>query len=119
MSLIGFVFDGEVEDYLILLMGFDFGDFNDMVVGINGDLNSLLIFVDYQMIFVDDGVCYKILINIVGVFVFKIGVEFDDEVNGQFNVMVVGDDNSMLLGVVDLDDEDGFDLNNFLLFILI
>lgn len=122
MSLIGIVLDGEVEDYLIFVFGLDFGDLNDIVFGIGGDFNDLFILVDYVILWEGNGLCYCILVDLNNIMLLKIGIVVDDEVNGQFSVdvgvMVGGDDNIVILDI-DLDDEDGFDLDNFLLFILI
>lgn len=92
MSLMGFVLDGEVEDYLIIVMVFDYGDLVDSGLGV-GEGN-------YEMSSVNGGLLYKIVMNEDDMVMLKIGVDVDVDVDGQFSVDVDGD------GV----DEDGFDL---------
>ncbi|MGH1434588.1 MAG: GEVED domain-containing protein, partial [Lewinella sp.] len=121
MSPYGPAPDGEVEDYEIPVMGFDYGDLNDVVAGTNGDANAPLTPADYQTTAADNGPAHKILTNDLDEVLLKIGNSVDDEVDGQPSAdagATGGDDNNAAAGTMDADDEDGLDMNNLPVFIL-
>ena len=112
--------DGEVEDYEIMVMGFDFGDLNDVATGTTGDPSTPLTPADHQTTAEDDGPQHKILTNEDDMMILKIGAAADDEADGQPSVdagVTGGDDNTATPGT-DPDDEDGLDLDNIPFFVL-
>ena len=69
--------NGEVEDYLIQVMAFDYGDLPDTAPG-TGTGN-------YQTLTADNGPSHKIVAGL------KMGASIDDETNGQPNATATGD----------------------------
>ncbi|WP_044086909.1 GEVED domain-containing protein, partial [Lewinella cohaerens] len=115
MSPTGPAPDGEVEDYEVVVMGFDYGDLNDPAVGTDGDNTDPDTPADYQTTIADGGAAHKVLTNEEDMVILKIGASEEDEADGQPSAdagITGGDDNS------EIDDEDGLDLNNIPLFIL-
>ncbi|MEL6837605.1 MAG: GEVED domain-containing protein, partial [Bacteroidota bacterium] len=94
MSPEGDASDGEIEDYLITVMGFDYGDLIDGTAGTDEQ--------DYQTQSANGGPSHKIITNEDDMALLKIGAELDDEADGQQSSNATGD-------VTDIDDEDGFD----------
>ena len=75
--------DGEVEDYLVQVMSFDYGDLPDAGPGTGPG--------DYQVLISDNGPSHKIVTGL------KLGASVDGETNGQQSANANGDGN----------DEDG------------
>ena len=84
----GALVDGEVEDYVVSFLDYDFGDLPDAAAG-TGIGN-------YQTLFGDNGAAHGIIAGL------RIGAVEDAELVGQPNVAATGDDN-----VGTPDDEDG------------
>ena len=121
MSPTGPAPDGEVEDYLTPSMGYDFGDLNDPAVGTTGDPGTPSTPADYQTTLADNGARHKIITDVTGSPILKIGSAVDDEANGQPSAdagITGGDDNAIAPGSTDPNDEDGLDVNNLPSFIL-
>ncbi|WP_282776325.1 GEVED domain-containing protein, partial [Phaeodactylibacter xiamenensis] len=91
MSPTGPAPDGEVEDYLITVMAFDYGDLADSGAG-TGEQN-------YETSEANGGPSHKIVTNEDDMVTLKIGSDVDDELDGQPSADADGD------GA----DEDGFD----------
>ncbi|MEL6837604.1 MAG: hypothetical protein AAFP77_31635, partial [Bacteroidota bacterium] len=83
--------DGEVEDYEIMVMGYDYGDLADAGAGTGEQ--------DYETATANGGPRHKIVSDDMGNVTLKIGAEVDDEADGQQSDDADGDG----------DDEDGFD----------
>ena len=120
MSPTGPAPDGEVEDHLVVVMGFDYGDLNDVVNGTGGTPATPTTPADYPTLIENNGAAHKI-VSEDGTVTLKIGSYVDDEADGQPSIdagaTLIGDDNNATLGS-DPDDEDGLDVNNLPLFIL-
>ncbi|MGH1366964.1 MAG: GEVED domain-containing protein, partial [Calditrichia bacterium] len=86
--------DGEVEDYEIMVMGFDYGDLADTGDG-EGEQN-------YETVAANGGPSHKIITDENDMVLLKIGASADDEADGQPSADADGD-------AVGIDDEDGFD----------
>ncbi|MGH1435837.1 MAG: GEVED domain-containing protein, partial [Lewinella sp.] len=115
MSPTGPAPDGEVEDYEVVVMGFDYGDLNDPAVGTDGDNTDPDTPADYQTTIADGGAAHKVLTDEQDMVILKIGASEEDEADGQPSAdagVTGGDDNS------EIDDEDGLDLDNIPLFIV-
>jgi len=82
--------DGEVEDYLVQVMGFDYGDLADTGAGTGAG--------NYQTQDANGGASHKISTNAAGMVTLKIGASIDAEGDGQQSADASGD------GA----DEDGF-----------
>ena len=91
MSPSGGAPDGEVEDYLIQVMVFDYGDLVDAGAGTGEQ--------DYETQSANGGPVHKIVTDNMGNVTLKIGSLIDDELDGQQSDDADGDG----------DDEDGFD----------
>ncbi|NRA50462.1 MAG: hypothetical protein HRU12_15120, partial [Phaeodactylibacter sp.] len=121
MNPTGIAPDGEVEDYLTPIRGFDYGDLNDLVLGTNGDPNDPLTPADYATTREGNGPRHRLFTDMNDNGLLKIGAEIDDEANGQpsadAGATIGGDDNIATPGSGP-DDEDGLDLSNLPLFIL-
>lgn len=112
--------DGEVEDFLVQAMGFDYGDLNDVNDGTGGDPGTPLEPADYPTLKANNGARHKILTDENDEFVLKIGDHVDDEADGQPSEdagETDGDDNTGTPDT-DPDDEDGLEVDNLPLFIL-
>ncbi|MEO0727184.1 MAG: GEVED domain-containing protein, partial [Bacteroidota bacterium] len=92
--------DGEVEDYEIMVMGYDYGDLADAGIGTGEQ--------DYETESANGGPRHKIITDDAGNVTLKIGVEVDDEADGQQSADADGDN------AADIDDEDGFDPSAFM-----
>ncbi|HKK76036.1 MAG TPA: GEVED domain-containing protein, partial [Saprospiraceae bacterium] len=116
MSPTGDADDGEVEDYEITVVGYDYGDLPDNAIGTSGDPLMPNTPANYETNSNDNGPKHQILTDENNAVTLKIGNAADDEADGQASTtagdMTDGDDQ---LGV---DDEDGLDLNTIPLFIL-
>ncbi|MEL6658190.1 MAG: GEVED domain-containing protein, partial [Bacteroidota bacterium] len=121
MSPTGEVAGGEVEDYVITVMGFDYGDLPDAMPGTAGDPTMPEVVGDYQTTIADDGAAHKISTNEDDMATLKIGAAVDDEADGQpvadAGETTGGDDNTAT-PADDPNDEDGLDYNDLPLFIL-
>ncbi len=121
MSPVGPAPDGEVEDYLITVMGFDYGDLNDVANGTGGTPAQPLVPADYPTLNANNGPRHKIITDDEDNVLLKIGAFVDDEANGQPSEdagdEIDGDDN---IGTPDTDpdDEDGLDVDNLPIFSL-
>ncbi|MCB0706880.1 MAG: hypothetical protein KDC34_16305, partial [Saprospiraceae bacterium] len=119
MSPTGQAPDGEVEDYLALIDGYDYGDLNDLAQGGSGAPIGTP--ADYQTLNADNGACHKILIDNNGNQILKIGASVDAESDGQPQAeagqTTGGDDNNAANGVGP-NDEDGLNYATLPLFIL-
>ncbi|MEL6659353.1 MAG: SdrD B-like domain-containing protein, partial [Bacteroidota bacterium] len=91
MSPTGNAPDGEVEDYLIQVMAFDYGDLADVV---DGSAEN-----DYETSVANGGPSHKLTTDDMQNIILKIGADVDDELDGQPSPDADGDDA----------DEDGFD----------
>ncbi|MEL6660054.1 MAG: GEVED domain-containing protein, partial [Bacteroidota bacterium] len=98
MSPEGPASDGEVEDYLITVMGFDYGDLADADAGLGEQ--------DYETLAENGGPRHKIITNEDDQVLLKIGATVDDDGDGQPDSEASSDD------AVDGDDEDGIETNN-------
>ena len=94
MSPEGAAPDGEVEDYEIMVMGFDYGDLADAGDG-EGEQ-------DYETESGNGGPSHKIITDENDMVLLKLGASADDEADGQPSAAADGD------GA----DEDGIDLSN-------
>jgi uncharacterized repeat protein (TIGR01451 family) len=99
MSPTGVAFDGEVEDYIAMVMGFDYGDLADGASGTGED--------NYQTNASDNGPSHKIVTNSSDQPTLKLGTSVDPEPDGTPSSDANGDDN------VDFGDEDGVSLPMF------
>jgi SdrD B-like domain/GEVED domain/SprB repeat len=96
MSPTGFAPDGEIEDYLVQVMGFDYGDLADGSAGTGaGNYNTLVS---------DNGASHKIIPTL------KLGASVDAEANGQPSANADGDDSATAPAT---DDENGVTLPMF------
>ncbi|MBN8682228.1 MAG: choice-of-anchor E domain-containing protein, partial [Chitinophagales bacterium] len=99
MSPTGFASNGEVEDYLVQVMGFDYGDLSDSGAGTGtGNYNTTV---------ADNGPSHKIVPGI------KLGASVDAESNGQPSTTANGDDTNDTDPTAATDDEDGVILPMF------
>ncbi|MEM7645037.1 MAG: hypothetical protein AAF366_21365 [Pseudomonadota bacterium] len=121
MSSVGPVIGGEVEDYEIVVMGFDYGDLTDED-GDDDDGNDTdegdyvtTAGNDSGATLVGEGPRHKILTNEEDEVLLKIGTVVDDEAASQEEDDAGDDDDPVAVGdnVTDgpdvIDDEDGFD----------
>jgi len=102
----GALIGGEVEDYLVRVMGFDYGDLNDNGAGTATAATGSP--ANHNTLSADSGPSHKIITDATGNVLLKIGATVDDETNGQPSATAGrlggGDDAS---GAPD--DEDGLD----------
>ncbi len=96
MAPTGFAPDGEVEDYLIQVMGFDYGDLADGGAGTSTG--------NYNTTTTDNGPSHKIIPTL------KLGASVDAEANGQPSANADGDDSTTAPAT---DDENGVTLPMF------
>ncbi|HRK82676.1 MAG TPA: GEVED domain-containing protein [Saprospiraceae bacterium] len=96
MSPNGPASNGEVEDYLVQVMGFDYGDLPDSGAGTGAG--------NYETAAANGGPSHKIVTNPAGMVTLKIGATVDAESDGQPNVNAQGDD---AVSAPAIDDEDG------------
>ena len=100
MSPTGVAPDGEVEDYEIIVMGFDYGDLPDAAAGTGQQ--------DYETIAANGGPSHKIITDENDMVLLKIGASAEDEADGQASADALGDDTA------ELNDEDGVVLPMFI-----
>ncbi|MEL7427942.1 MAG: SdrD B-like domain-containing protein, partial [Bacteroidota bacterium] len=75
MEPTGFAYDGEVEDCLVQVMAFDYGDLADAGAGTAEQ--------DYETASANGGPSHKIVTDDMGSVTLKIGADIDDELDGQ------------------------------------
>jgi hypothetical protein len=102
--------DGEVEDYIVQGMGFDWGDLNDNAANTGPAGPGLP--ANYNTLGSDNGAQHKILTDANNNVTLKIGATVDVEADGQSSTTANGDDNT---GTPD--DEDGIDYATLPLFL--
>jgi len=112
--------DGEVEDYLVTAVGYDFGDLPDSSTGTNGDPSNQETLADHQTLKSDGGPKHMILTNESNEVILKIGSSVDDDGDATVSpdAGITGGDDNTSADMNDEDDEDGLDLDNIPLFIL-
>ena len=97
MSPVGPAPDGEVEDYEVMVMGFDYGDLADAGDGTGEQ--------DYETQSANGGPSHKIVTNEDDEVLLKIGNAVDDEADGQQSADADGD-------TAEADDEAGLVLGD-------
>jgi protocatechuate 3,4-dioxygenase beta subunit len=93
MSPTGVAFDGEVEDYLVMVMGFDYGDLPDSGPGTGAG--------NYETLLANGGPQHKILTDANDNPTLGFGAQVDPEADGTPDIDAEGDDDAYLA------DEDG------------